>query len=419
MKAGILQLQSQWDRVSERLDTLLARIPDVSRAPLWQQISVGAALALLIHFFVFIALVILFYEGFQNRTVGREDQPLEIEIVPMPARQTALVPPKPKTMPILDSKGLEESAEKPKNAEFESDRDMAAGSEMPAAGLLNLPSQEGRDDLPGHNFATQDVTLGLIKPKAPAAPPSPRQEPAVAPQPPAGLRPLYDPQPVAKEALAKAEKAPPTKTIPQPATTPVPVERATPPPLKVSDAAREDSMAVTRLSPVSTPGPVTKLQPIPTPAPQPAASPTPRWMAMLTTPAPLPVPNMKQRYQESLTKTRIEGNITKSGKPGVDAVKGPLGKYYRDMSLQVGSRWNQYTAKATDMLNLGTVKVRFNIRADGRVTNAEVIEDGGDRHHAEVCLRAVQTSKLPPLPPDIVDTLADGTLEIVYSFTLF
>ena len=62
---------------------------------------------------------------------------------------------------MIDPRGLQPSLEAPKEAKFESDQNMKAGSQVPANGLLPMPAQEGRTDLPTQDFADQDVHVSV------------------------------------------------------------------------------------------------------------------------------------------------------------------------------------------------------------------------------------------------------------------
>ena len=72
----------------------------------------------------------------------------------------------------IDSTGLAKSDEAPKDPLFESDQNMKAASEKPAAGEAPLPSQDGKN-LPFTAFTNQDVILG-----SPTVPPSARTQPS-------------------------------------------------------------------------------------------------------------------------------------------------------------------------------------------------------------------------------------------------
>ena len=325
---------------------------------------------------------------------------LNVQLVPMPEKEIAARP--EKRSQLLNARGLSAPEEKPDSNEFESDKDMKAASESPATGLLPLPSQEGRTDSPSLDCKTQDVRIGLAKPEqveALRAPPDKATN-----QPPAPVSPMYKPQPLATDQLASAERAKPADQLPEPAK----AVRATPPPLKLSDKTGENVVEIAREKP-------DKAEPPPKDVP--AATPT--TLAMATKPAPARPPSVAERYQASLQKTRIEGNISNRGRAGVNSINTPMGRYHRRMCQQIESLWTLKTREHPELLGTSTVRIRYLVQGDGTVTNIEVLDTGGDARHAQICTETIRALKLDPLPPEATPLLSNGVLEMALSFTLF
>lgn len=390
---------------------LLARIPDVSGLPRRRMMAVGAGVSALVH----LLLLLLFAFGtlvFPKKVDPAAPSetpapaPLEVQLMPRPDKQIAAAP-EPKRTELLNLRGLEKPEEKPDHPDFEADRDMVAASEAPPTGLLPMPSQEGRTDLPSHDFATQEVQIGLSKPQPPPSPAAPAAPP---------VSPMYKPQPVAREALTAAEKAKPVDELPEPAK---PL-RATPPPLRLTEHPDASSLEIAR----ATPEPKTKPKLRDDPQRETPVA-TPMEIARLTPPSPAQPaqpaqpPSITSRYVESLQKSRIEGNVSNRGKNGMNVVNTPMGRYHRRMCQQIESLWQLKTHEHPDLLNLSTVRVRYFVQPSGRVTGIEVLDNGGDRRHADICVEAIRQLKLDPLPPEAAPMLNEGALEMVFSFTLF
>jgi outer membrane biosynthesis protein TonB len=142
-------------------------------------------------------------------------------------------------------------------------------------------------------------------------------------------------------------------------------------------------------------------------------------MAKATTPSPARPANIKERYQESLQKTRIEGNISNRGRAGVNSVNTPMGRYHRRMCQQIESIWTLKTRERPELLSTSTVRMRYQVRANGTVTDVQVLDNGGDSRHAQICVEAIEALKLEPLPPEATPLLSNGVLEMALSFTLF
>jgi TonB family protein len=411
------------EAVQRITDPLLARIPDYSRDPLQRQVAIGLAIAAVIHLILFIlAAGVLYFTlpipGFKNVD---EEKPLEIQLVaPRERSETERMQlDEKKAREILLSKGLESSTEKPDNPDFESDQDMKAGSELPATGLLPVPSQEGRTDLPGMSFAKQDVILGATENAASSLFQAPKGN-----EPP---RAIFKPQPLTQAQLDAANEAGPTAALPKVAATPAPrfedrLKPATPAPLRKVPQPGENELAISTTKP-NTPVPVPKgpdtLRPDVVDAPltrPPMATPAPMQMARLSTPPPA---SAMKGYRENLEKTQIEGSISNRGRPGVNAVGTPLAKYMKGVSSLVGSRWQILVARDREWLALGSVRLRFTILPDGRIDNVVVEANDSNRNFADVCVQAVRDSKLDPLPPEATEQLRDGRLEIPFTFTLY
>lgn len=400
----------------------LGRIPDLTQIARRRQVVLGVIAAILFHLIALPLLVAFFafWEFLMSLVVPvhREPAPtarqqLEVTVMP-PKPEQSVVPAFEEHRPIFDPRGLEASKEKPKDARFESDQDMVAGSQLPATGLLPLPSQEGRTDRPSADFADQDVHLKLAPEQAKsdtaahqaeAASPNTVAQPAEA-QPAAAQAPLYTPQPISKEALAAAEKAPPEQKLPDPAKQ----ARATPPPLEKVEKVRPDQIAVSRPSEKTTPGPITKVEP---------ATPTPRLMAMLPTPKPFGGPSAYQRYQESLAKTKIEGTISNRGTPGVDAVATSAGRWWMRTKNAIGQNWYLFTDQRRDMVTTGSVRISFSIDAEGHLHDVRIESATGNSSLAEVCLRAIKETPIPPPPPDVVEPFQNHRIDNSITFNYF
>jgi outer membrane biosynthesis protein TonB len=398
-----MQLEQSYDTARVLLRRcflpLVAWIPDISRIPPRRQAAIAVVVSGVFHLLLLLAFLIggMITPTRRDLVPQISQKPLEVQLVPMPE-----TPQPDRAQPLrrqlLDAKGMEESGEKPETALFETDKDMVAASEKPASGLLPLPSQEGRNDLPGMDFADQDVRIGV----APDPQPEKVQPPEVAEEKPKTLAPtitpLYTPQPVAKEAITAAQAAKPVDALPDPAK----LARSTPPPLKMRDEPAEDTLAML----VATPKP----KPVATPAPEPEPAPT-------NVPAPQPRTSITDRFQENMRKTAVEGNITKRGKNGVAAINTPMGRYNRRLSQQIESLW---TLKRQGRIGeLGTVRVRVKLRADGTIQSAHVVDDGGSPRHTEICLQVVRDMRPEKMPPEAEPFLEDGIMEITFSFTLF
>jgi len=162
------------------------------------------------------------------------------------------------------------------------------------------------------------------------------------------------------------------------------------------------------------PKPSTMPQPTPQPAPLTAAE----QFAMLTArPTPVTQPSsaaasIQSAYRPMKERTRISGSITNHGISSVNALGTPLGRYEKILKDAIGSRWYTYVDRKRDLINIGTLQLRFFIDRSGRIKDLKITENTSNEAFANVCLQSVLEAKLPPIPDDLANTLPPEGLEV-------
>jgi len=170
--------------------------------------------------------------------------------------------------------------------------------------------------------------------------------------------------------------------------------------------------------------------PTPAAAPQPTVQPAPltaaEQFAMLTArPTPAEEPStapasMRSTYRALKDRTRVSGRITNRGISSVNALGTPLGRYQKIVTDSVGSRWYTYVDQKRDLINIGTLRLRFYVDRNGAVKNLKVTENSSNEAFANVCLQSVLEAQLPPIPEEIANTLPPEGLEFeAFSFTIY
>ncbi len=362
------------ERLKELIERGLHRLPDLSNLPLRRQVTGGLAVSVLLHLLAFFLIGLLAAILPQSAAVVPDRAPplvpVEIEMIPVQIPELAAKPEEP---PVIDAEGLQKSKVAPERARFQSSQDMLAASEKAGKGLQPLPSQEGLD-LPLTQFRTQQGAVGEVQEAGETAPVKPPM-------------PAYKVKPLPREyldAMAKVQEIDPEKPG-----EPVPAD------------------------PVTKQGP--GLEPKPTPSPKPVATPLPKTTEMARLD---PQPAKSPGAQPEMRQTRVEGSINNRGRAGVDAIRTPLGEYRRKLSAQIQSRWQYHTRERMDLLALGTVRIRFFVTRDGHAQDIQIVESNSNRSFADVCEQSVREAKLPP-PPNDLELMNDGRLELVFSFTLY
>ena len=158
----------------------------------------------------------------------------------------------------------------------------------------------------------------------------------------------------------------------------------------------------------------------PAETPQPAPLTAAEQFAMLTArPTPLAEPSVmptparaRSAYRSLKDQTRISGNITNRGISSVNALGTPLGRYEKILKDSIGSRWYAYVDQKRDLINIGTLQLRFYVDRSGRVKNLKITENTSNESFANVCLQSVLEAHLPPIPDDVANTLPAEGLEV-------
>ena len=166
------------------------------------------------------------------------------------------------------------------------------------------------------------------------------------------------------------------------------------------------------------PGAAPQENPAPSAMPQPAPLTAAEQFAMLTAkPTPVVQPSaapasIQSAYRPMKQRTRISGSITNHGISSVNALGTPLGRYEKILKDAIGSRWYAYVDRKRDLINIGTLQLRFFIDRSGRVKDLKITENTSNEAFANVCLQSVLEAQFPPIPDDLANTLPPEGLEV-------
>jgi TonB family protein len=287
--------------------------------------------------------------------------------------------------------------QKPADSMFESDKDTAAASEKEAKGDAPIPTQDGKET-PDIGFKDEQYSLAD---RGQAFNTDPGREAQPQPQ---------------KEQEKQNEAKPVETPTPELTPTPTPTPESTP-------------------TPTPTPTP----EPSPTPTPTPSSTPTPEIvpsdeeMAMLRStptpiPTPLPVPTRREQtipqrqsapitaYRQEQRATRMQGNINNRGRSSIAALGTPQGRFEKAVQDAVGSRWYYYVRERGDLINIGTVQIRFYVRPDGKVEDVKVLRNSSNETLASTSLQSIIEANIPPMPEELAPTLTGDRMEFTMSF---
>ena len=257
---------------------------------------------------------------------------------------------------------------KPQDSMFESDKDTAAASEKPAEANAPLPTQEGKET-PEVGFKNEQYSLadkGSAFSVDPGRQAAPQQN---------------------QETQNRQEEL---KETPTPTPTPAPTPVPTPTPEMVPT---DEELAM--------------LRPTPTPRPTPS-----RQMERL--PQRQSAPPTAYRQQQRVT--RMQGNINNRGRSSIAAIGTPKGRFEKAVQDAVGSRWYYYVRQRGDLINIGTVEIRFYVRPDGKVEDVHVIRNSSNETLASTSLQSIIEADIPPMPGELAPLLTSDRMEFTMSF---
>jgi outer membrane biosynthesis protein TonB len=123
-------------------------------------------------------------------------------------------------------------------------------------------------------------------------------------------------------------------------------------------------------------------------------------------------------FQPETRVTRIRGNLSNRGKASLEAAATPLGRYKKQISDAIGSRWYYYVNNQIGLLNIGTVSIRFVVLPNGKVRDVRVTSNSSNESFASVSINAIIEAEIPPIPDEVAKLLENGRIEIDYSFTI-
>jgi TonB family protein len=153
------------------------------------------------------------------------------------------------------------------------------------------------------------------------------------------------------------------------------------------------------------------LRPMPTPLPTPPPTPSRKEQ---TIPRRQSAPATAYRQEQRMT--RMQGNINNRGRSSIAALGTPQGRFEKAVQDAVGSRWYYYVRERGDLINIGTVQIRFYVRADGKVEDVKVLRNSSNETLASTSLQSIIEANIPPMPEDLAPMFSEDRMEFTMSF---
>jgi TonB family protein len=84
--------------------------------------------------------------------------------------------------------------------------------------------------------------------------------------------------------------------------------------------------------------------------------------------------------------------------------------------MQFGSRWYYYLRERSDLINIGTVQIKFYVRPDGKVEDVKVLRNSSNENLASTSLQSIKEANIPQMPEELLPLLSGDRMEFTMSF---
>ncbi len=353
-------------------------VPDLTSQSDEVQAATGIFASLAVHL-ILLVLWLFLEDGIVSkllRSLPKKEVPIEIVI------QTTSILPERLTSPSedrkekgrMDSAGLSEAKEAPKNAVFESDKNLEAGSKERPRGTAPLPQTTASTRTADRALVQREAKAGALEAKpSKAAPDLTRMGTNSSTTKVTSLAKKRSPQPQAGEDTTRTED--------------------------MEDLGGE---LVFRKVSAGIASPVKVSEKVGVGKKQKAVDDIP-----------------EEESQEGKQQSQVDGGLAQNGKVGVNASRAPMAVYMKSVSRAIGARWNVLVKSRNDSLDTGSAKVKFRVAMDGSVREVKLEHCTANQEFSELCLDVVRQSHLDPPPPEAKVLLRDGLLDIPFTFSLY
>ena len=113
-------------------------------------------------------------------------------------------------------------------------------------------------------------------------------------------------------------------------------------------------------------------------------------------------------YRLTFLRTALAEAVTREKAARTEHLRTLQAEYTRTIAARIGENWQRNQGVA------GTVKVKFVVQRDGRVTNIEVEQSGGEVLDLATMRALMLTRQVPPLPPELPENTL--TVQLVFEY---
>jgi outer membrane biosynthesis protein TonB len=96
-----------------------------------------------------------------------------------------------------------------------------------------------------------------------------------------------------------------------------------------------------------------------------------------------------------------------------------LGRYKAKLYRAIGSRWYLYVQKQISLLSVGSVRIRFYVRANGVIDNLQILDGDPRSVLTNISRRSIlEVGAMEPFPDQMKEQLGDGYYEEI-TFSIY
>ncbi|MEM7697938.1 MAG: hypothetical protein AAF236_05990 [Verrucomicrobiota bacterium] len=126
-----------------------------------------------------------------------------------------------------------------------------------------------------------------------------------------------------------------------------------------------------------------------------------------------------QGYTPEELQSIRNGSLTNIGEGSVDAVETEMGKYKMEVRRIIGQKWHRYREKHADFVTWGRLKIGFRVDEAGKVHDLKIIDNEANAMLAEFSLKAILEAELPRMPSDVAESVGPTGLDIEYDIIIY
>ncbi|MEG1740749.1 MAG: hypothetical protein RR250_05430 [Akkermansia sp.] len=122
-------------------------------------------------------------------------------------------------------------------------------------------------------------------------------------------------------------------------------------------------------------------------------------------------------FRTAERKTRTTGKFSFGRTASMDVAATPMGRYQEIIYRTIGACWYAQCDRNRDLIVTGTLRIRIWINSRGKVSSMRLMSrDGASVAQNSFTFLAIRQAPIPPMPPEVVQELSGGTMELFFDF---